>query len=82
MLYQCRITDRGCAALTAALKLNSSHLKELDLSGNELGNSVTQLEELLKRLGGQIRYDEIHMSEMVLHSSSRHTREEAPCTVM
>ncbi|XP_053534307.1 NACHT, LRR and PYD domains-containing protein 12 [Ictalurus punctatus] len=54
-LIKCRITDRGCAALTAALKLNSSHLKDLDLSGNKLGNSVTQLEELLKRSGGQIR---------------------------
>ncbi|KAF4071814.1 hypothetical protein AMELA_G00267210, partial [Ameiurus melas] len=56
-LIKCRITDRGCAALTAALKLNSSHLKDLDLSNNELGNSVTQLEELLKRSGGQIRYN-------------------------
>ncbi|KAF4071809.1 hypothetical protein AMELA_G00267070 [Ameiurus melas] len=56
-LYQCRITDKGCAALTAALKLNSSHLKYLDLSGNKLGNSVTQLEELLKRSGGQIQYN-------------------------
>ncbi|KAF4071812.1 hypothetical protein AMELA_G00267160, partial [Ameiurus melas] len=56
-LIKCRITDRGCAALTAALNLNSSHLKYLDLSGNELGNSVTQLEELLKRSGGQIQYD-------------------------
>ncbi|XP_053534259.1 uncharacterized protein LOC108264472 isoform X17 [Ictalurus punctatus] len=57
LLYQCRITDRGCAALTAALKLNSSHLKDLDLRRNKLGNSVTQLEELLKRSGGQIRYN-------------------------
>ncbi|XP_053479769.1 protein NLRC3 isoform X2 [Ictalurus furcatus] len=56
-LYQCSITDRGCAALTAALKLNSSHLKDLNLRGNKLGNSVTQLEELLKRSGGQIRYN-------------------------
>ncbi|KAF4071802.1 hypothetical protein AMELA_G00266970, partial [Ameiurus melas] len=56
-LIMCRITDRGCAALTAALKLNSSHLKYLDLSDNKLGNSVTQLEELLKRSGGQIQYD-------------------------
>ncbi|XP_053478315.1 NACHT, LRR and PYD domains-containing protein 3-like [Ictalurus furcatus] len=83
-LIDCRITDRDCAALTAALKLNSSHLKDLDLSYNELGNSVTQLEELLKRSGGQIRYDEIHMSETVLHSSTRRTREKTckVCTVM
>ncbi|XP_053478312.1 ribonuclease inhibitor-like [Ictalurus furcatus] len=57
LLIKCRITDRGCAALTAALKLNSSHLKDLDLRCNKLGNSVTQLEELLRRSGGQIRYD-------------------------
>ncbi|KAM9481023.1 LOW QUALITY PROTEIN: NACHT, LRR and PYD domains-containing protein 3-like [Clarias gariepinus] len=53
-LIKCRITDRHCAALTAALKLNSSHLKYLDLMGNKLGNSVTQLEELLQRSGGRL----------------------------
>ncbi|KAF4071831.1 hypothetical protein AMELA_G00267300 [Ameiurus melas] len=80
-LIMCSITDRGCAALTAALKLNSSHLKDLNLRGNKLGNSVTQLEELLKRSGGQIQYDK-STSETVLHSSTRRTREEAECTVM
>ncbi|XP_053541669.1 NACHT, LRR and PYD domains-containing protein 3 isoform X9 [Ictalurus punctatus] len=57
LLYDCRVTDRDCAALTAALKLNSSHLKDLDLRCNKLGNSVTQFEELLKHSGGQIRYN-------------------------
>ncbi|XP_053534043.1 NACHT, LRR and PYD domains-containing protein 8 [Ictalurus punctatus] len=70
-LYYCRITDRCCATLTAALKLNS-HLKYLDLRGNELGNSVTQLEKLLKCSGGQIQYDR----------STRHNREETTCTVI
>ncbi|XP_053479767.1 NACHT, LRR and PYD domains-containing protein 12 [Ictalurus furcatus] len=66
-LYQCRITDRGCAALTAALKLNSSHLKDLDLRCNKLGNSVTQLEEVLKRSGGQIRSVNLtHSTECVV----------------
>ncbi|KAK3548744.1 hypothetical protein QTP70_018780 [Hemibagrus guttatus] len=40
LLMDCSITDRGCAALTAALEVNSSHLKQLDLRWNELGNSV------------------------------------------
>ncbi|XP_053478316.1 NACHT, LRR and PYD domains-containing protein 12 [Ictalurus furcatus] len=78
-LIKCSITDRGCAALTAALKLNSSHLKDLHLRDNKLGNSVTQLEELLKRSGGQIRYNK-STSETDLHSSTRRTREEAACT--
>ncbi|XP_060780489.1 uncharacterized protein LOC132888460 [Neoarius graeffei] len=55
-LSQCRITERGGAALTAALSSNSSHLKVLDLSGNELKDSLTQLEELLKSSGGELIY--------------------------
>ncbi|XP_058242972.1 ribonuclease inhibitor-like [Hemibagrus wyckioides] len=54
-LYNCRITDRGCAALTEALKINS-HLKELNLRGNKLENSVRDLEEILKRSGGELIY--------------------------
>ncbi|KAG7333564.1 hypothetical protein KOW79_003699 [Hemibagrus wyckioides] len=55
-LFDCRITDRGCAALTEALKINSSHLKVLDLRENKLGNSVRDLEEILKRSGGELIY--------------------------
>ncbi|XP_060780242.1 protein NLRC3-like [Neoarius graeffei] len=57
LLSYCRITKRGGAALTAALSSNSSHLKVLDLRGNKLKDSLTQLEELLKRSGGQLIYD-------------------------
>uniref|UniRef100_A0A8C1XRI7 Uncharacterized protein n=1 Tax=Cyprinus carpio TaxID=7962 RepID=A0A8C1XRI7_CYPCA len=35
----CYVTDEGCSALTSALKSNPSHLRELDLSGNQLGDS-------------------------------------------
>ncbi|XP_051766060.1 NACHT, LRR and PYD domains-containing protein 3-like isoform X4 [Ctenopharyngodon idella] len=42
------ITDEGCAALASALTSNPSHLRELDLSGNKLGNSVEQLFDVLK----------------------------------
>uniref|UniRef100_A0A8C2H957 NACHT domain-containing protein n=1 Tax=Cyprinus carpio TaxID=7962 RepID=A0A8C2H957_CYPCA len=35
-LRDCGITGEGCAALASALRSNPSHLRELDLSGNEL----------------------------------------------
>ncbi|KAI4894742.1 hypothetical protein NFI96_006102 [Prochilodus magdalenae] len=38
-LNKSSITEEGCAALSSALCLNPSHLIELDLSENELGNS-------------------------------------------
>ncbi|KAL1254973.1 hypothetical protein QQF64_013034, partial [Cirrhinus molitorella] len=36
-LSYCGVTDEGCAALASVLRSNPSHLRELDLSGNELG---------------------------------------------
>ncbi|KAF4084675.1 hypothetical protein AMELA_G00108700 [Ameiurus melas] len=49
-MYNCSITDEGCAALTSALRSNSSsHLRELDLNGNNSGESgVKLLSDLLK----------------------------------
>ncbi|XP_066514678.1 NACHT, LRR and PYD domains-containing protein 3-like [Hoplias malabaricus] len=38
VLYKCNITDHGCAALVSAVKLNPSHLKELNINGNFLSN--------------------------------------------
>uniref|UniRef100_A0A8C1Y275 NACHT domain-containing protein n=1 Tax=Cyprinus carpio TaxID=7962 RepID=A0A8C1Y275_CYPCA len=38
-LRGCDMTDEGCSALTSALKSNPSHLRELDLSENKLGDS-------------------------------------------
>uniref|UniRef100_A0A9J7Y1L7 Uncharacterized protein n=1 Tax=Cyprinus carpio carpio TaxID=630221 RepID=A0A9J7Y1L7_CYPCA len=38
-LRYCGVTDEGCAALASALRSNSSHLRELNLSGNKLGDS-------------------------------------------
>ncbi|XP_058617354.1 NLR family CARD domain-containing protein 3-like isoform X3 [Onychostoma macrolepis] len=35
----CDVTDEGCSAVTSALKSNPSHLRELDLSENKLGDS-------------------------------------------
>ncbi|XP_051548347.1 NACHT, LRR and PYD domains-containing protein 12-like [Myxocyprinus asiaticus] len=37
-LRYCGVTNEGCDALASALRSNPSHLRELDLSGNELGD--------------------------------------------
>ncbi|KAL6473543.1 hypothetical protein MHYP_G00171040 [Metynnis hypsauchen] len=42
-LYNCSITEEGCAALVSALKSNLSHLKELNLSYNNPGETVVKL---------------------------------------
>ncbi|XP_051744797.1 uncharacterized protein LOC127509829 isoform X5 [Ctenopharyngodon idella] len=43
------MTDEGCSAVTSALKSNPSHLRELDLSENHLGESgVKNLCDLLR----------------------------------
>lgn len=42
------IGEAGCAALASAFNSNPTKLKELDLSGNQLGDSgVTQISALL-----------------------------------
>ncbi|XP_051771400.1 NACHT, LRR and PYD domains-containing protein 12-like isoform X31 [Ctenopharyngodon idella] len=48
-LNRCRITEEQCVILTSALKSNPSHLRELNLSGNNLGNTgVKHLCDVLK----------------------------------
>ncbi|XDV33347.1 hypothetical protein PO909_003780 [Leuciscus waleckii] len=42
-LWRCGVTDEGCAALASALRSNPSHLRELNLSGNNLGDSGVKL---------------------------------------
>ncbi|XP_016427023.1 protein NLRC3-like, partial [Sinocyclocheilus rhinocerous] len=42
-LSWCGITYEGCAALTSALISNPSHLRELNLTGNNLGHSGREL---------------------------------------
>uniref|UniRef100_A0A3P8XZB9 B30.2/SPRY domain-containing protein n=1 Tax=Esox lucius TaxID=8010 RepID=A0A3P8XZB9_ESOLU len=49
LLSGCGITEEGCASLVSALKSNPSHLKELDLSNNELKDlGGIELSALLK----------------------------------
>ncbi len=47
-LRKCGVTDEGCAALASALRSNPSHLRELDLSENKLGDSGRKLLSDLK----------------------------------
>nr|XP_021326497.1 NACHT, LRR and PYD domains-containing protein 12-like [Danio rerio] len=47
-LRYCDLTDEGCAALASALKSNPEHLRDLNLSENKLGDSVTLLSAVLE----------------------------------
>ncbi len=38
-LCECGVTDEGCAALSSVLRSNSSHLRDLDLNDNKLGDA-------------------------------------------
>ncbi|XP_067218384.1 NLR family CARD domain-containing protein 3-like isoform X3 [Chanodichthys erythropterus] len=61
-LSRCRITEKQCVILTSALKSNPSHLTELDLSWNNLGDSgVKNLSDLL--MNPQFKLEKLHLSE-------------------
>ncbi|KAI4899970.1 hypothetical protein NFI96_015157 [Prochilodus magdalenae] len=48
-LSECSVTEKGCAALVSALKLNPLHLRELSLNYSKLGESgIKLLSELLE----------------------------------
>jgi len=47
-LRDCGVTDEGCGALASALRSNPSHLRELSLYGNKLGDSGVRLLKGLK----------------------------------
>ncbi|XP_056304518.1 ribonuclease inhibitor-like [Danio aesculapii] len=62
MLNNNRITAEGCTVLTSAFNLNSSHLIELNLSGNNLGDSgVEKICPLLKNT--QCRLEKLSLSD-------------------
>ncbi|XP_050956999.1 ribonuclease inhibitor [Labeo rohita] len=49
LLCDCSITEKQCLILTSALKSNPSHLRELDLSWNQIKNTgVNHLCDVLK----------------------------------
>ncbi|XP_048010538.1 uncharacterized protein LOC125244424 isoform X2 [Megalobrama amblycephala] len=59
-LFNCSITENQCFVLTSALKSNPSHLRELNLSGNELGDSgVKNLSDLL--MNPQCKLGKLHL---------------------
>nr|XP_046196751.1 NLR family CARD domain-containing protein 3-like isoform X3 [Oncorhynchus gorbuscha] len=43
LLSDCEVTEEGCASLVSALESNPSHLRELDLSNNDLKDSGVKL---------------------------------------
>ncbi|XP_048022601.1 NLR family CARD domain-containing protein 3-like isoform X2 [Megalobrama amblycephala] len=47
-LWDCGVTDKGCAALASALRSNPSHLRDLYLVGNKLGDRGVKLLSDLK----------------------------------
>ncbi len=47
-LSRCGVTDEGCAALSSVLRSNSSHLRELDLSYNNVGDAGRKMLSDLK----------------------------------
>ncbi|XP_048020969.1 NACHT, LRR and PYD domains-containing protein 12-like [Megalobrama amblycephala] len=64
-LYRCRITEKQCVILTSALKSNPSHLRELNLSGNNLGDSgVKNLSNLL--MNPQFKLKKLHKKSIKL----------------
>ncbi|KAL1251842.1 hypothetical protein QQF64_019638, partial [Cirrhinus molitorella] len=61
ILCDCTITEKQCLILTSALKSNPSHLRELNLSGNKLGDSgVKNLSELL--MNPQFKLEKLDLS--------------------
>ncbi|XP_067217983.1 NLR family CARD domain-containing protein 3-like [Chanodichthys erythropterus] len=59
-LSGCSITEKQCVILTSALKSNPSHLRELNLSENKLGNSgVKNLSDLL--MNPQFKLEKLHL---------------------
>ncbi|XP_039503068.1 ribonuclease inhibitor-like isoform X2 [Pimephales promelas] len=59
-LRYCYMTDEGCSDVTSALKSNPSHLRELDLSVNKLGNTgVKNLSDLL--MNPQFKLEKLHL---------------------
>ncbi|XDV32825.1 hypothetical protein PO909_003530 [Leuciscus waleckii] len=57
-LMNCGITDEGCATLTSALRSNPEHLRDLDLSLNELDPQVrvSSLQYILEKLKNLLFY--------------------------
>uniref|UniRef100_A0AAQ4PAE1 B30.2/SPRY domain-containing protein n=1 Tax=Gasterosteus aculeatus aculeatus TaxID=481459 RepID=A0AAQ4PAE1_GASAC len=86
LLSGCLITEEGCASLASALSSNPSHLRELDLSNNDLRDSGVKLLcaglenprcdlETLRLSGCLITEEGCSSSASALSSNPSHLRE-------
>ncbi|KAL1261167.1 hypothetical protein QQF64_008994 [Cirrhinus molitorella] len=85
-LNDCGITFEGCGALASALTSKLSHLRELDLSGNKLGdvgvmllsagvgNNLLKL-ETLKLIDCGVTHEGCHALGLALASNTSHLKE-------
>ncbi|XDV23330.1 hypothetical protein PO909_027943 [Leuciscus waleckii] len=65
ILSDCSITEEGYKALASALRSNPSHLIELDLTGNDPGQSgLKELNDLLQDQNCQLKTLSLSISEM------------------
>ncbi|XP_052358016.1 NACHT, LRR and PYD domains-containing protein 3-like isoform X2 [Oncorhynchus keta] len=85
-LSGCLVTEEGCASLVSALRSNPSHLRELDLSNNDLKDSGVKLLsdglenphcklETLRLTGCKLRNTSCKVLASVLSSNPSHLRE-------
>ncbi|XP_071269004.1 NACHT, LRR and PYD domains-containing protein 12-like isoform X3 [Salvelinus alpinus] len=86
LLSGCGVTEEGCASLVSALESNPSHLRELDLSNNDLKNSGVELLsaglgnphcklETLRLTGCKLTDTSCKVLASVLSSNPSHLRE-------